>query len=52
VELNRSIESAARFLNMHARSGIPPQNLELAIVLHGSGARAAPADSQQVPNLL
>jgi intracellular sulfur oxidation DsrE/DsrF family protein len=41
AELNRSIESAARFLNMHARSGIPPQNLELAIVLHGSGARAA-----------
>ena len=41
AELNRSIESAARFLNMHARAGIPPQNLELAIVLHGSGARAA-----------
>lgn len=41
AELNRSIESAARFLNMHARSGIKPGNLELAIVLHGSGARAA-----------
>jgi intracellular sulfur oxidation DsrE/DsrF family protein len=41
AEQNRSIESAARFLNMHARNGIPPQNLELAIVLHGSGARAA-----------
>jgi intracellular sulfur oxidation DsrE/DsrF family protein len=41
AELNRSIESAARFLNMHARNGIPSQNLELAAVLHGSGARAA-----------
>ena len=40
-ELNRSIESAARFLNLHARNGIPAKNLELAVVLHGSGARAA-----------
>jgi len=40
-EQNRAIESAARFLNLHARAGIPPQNLDLAIVLHGSGARAA-----------
>lgn len=39
--LNRSIESAARFLNMHARNGIDPGKLELAVVLHGSGARAA-----------
>ncbi|MCW8871191.1 MAG: DsrE family protein [Xanthomonadales bacterium] len=41
AELNRSIESAARFLNLHARNGIKPENLELAITLHGSGARAA-----------
>lgn len=41
AELNRSIESAARFLNLHARNGIPAKNLELAVVLHGSGARAA-----------
>ena len=40
-ELNRGIETAARFLNMHARNGIKPENLELAIVLHGSGATAA-----------
>ena len=39
--LNRGIESAARFLNMHARNGISPQDLDVAIVLHGSGARAA-----------
>ena len=41
AQLNRSIESAARFLNMHARNGIEPGKLELAVVLHGSGARAA-----------
>jgi len=39
--LNRSIESAARFLNMHARNSIKPENLELTIVLHGSGIHAA-----------
>lgn len=39
--LNRSIESMARFLNMHARNGINPDDLDIAIVLHGSGARAA-----------
>lgn len=41
AELNRSIESAARFLNMQARNGTPPKNLKIAIVLHGSGATAA-----------
>jgi intracellular sulfur oxidation DsrE/DsrF family protein len=41
AQLNRSIESAARFLNLHARHGIDPGKLELAVVLHGSGARAA-----------
>ena len=42
--LNRNIESAARFLNMHSRNGIKPENLELAIVLHGSGIHAALKD--------
>jgi len=41
AELNRSIESAARFLNMQARNGTPAEHLKMAIVLHGSGARAA-----------
>lgn len=33
--VNRGIESAARFLNMHARAGIPPENIRLAIVVRG-----------------
>jgi intracellular sulfur oxidation DsrE/DsrF family protein len=41
AQLNRSIESAARFLNMQARNSTPPENLKMAVVLHGSGARAA-----------
>ncbi len=43
--VNRSIESAARFLNMHARNGIRVQDLELAVVLHGSASAAALTDA-------
>lgn len=42
--VNRGIESAARFLNLHARNGISAENLELAVVLHGSAGRAALTD--------
>lgn len=34
--LNRSFVGAARFLNMHTEAGIPPENMSLAIVIHGS----------------
>jgi len=40
-ELNRHIESAARFLNMQARNGTKPGDLKVALVLHGSAGRAA-----------
>lgn len=35
-EVNRRIESLARFLNMHARAGVPVDRMELALVVHGS----------------
>lgn len=38
-ELNRRIESAARFLNLHARNGVDPKNIEFAIVVHGSAGK-------------
>ncbi|MBI1237305.1 MAG: hypothetical protein GC188_11530 [Alphaproteobacteria bacterium] len=38
-ELNRTLVSAARFLNMHARAGLDPENIELAIVVHGRAVR-------------
>ena len=37
--VNRGLESAARFLNMHARAGVRPQNIRLAIVVRGSATR-------------
>ena len=37
--LNRSLESAARFINMHVRAGVDPDHIELAIVVHGSAVR-------------
>ena len=39
--LNPSIESAARFLNMHAQPGAPRANLQLAVVLHGTAGKDA-----------
>lgn len=38
-DLNRRLESAARFLNLHARNGIAPENIEFAIVVHGSAGK-------------
>ncbi len=43
-ELNRSIVSAARFLNMHVASGIPSEDIELALVIHGSAVRDVSGD--------
>lgn len=36
-----AIESAARFLNMHAQAGVPRERLGAAVVLHGAAARYA-----------
>jgi intracellular sulfur oxidation DsrE/DsrF family protein len=38
-DLNRRIESAARFLNLHARNGIDQKNIEFAIVVHGPAGK-------------
>ncbi|MFC2950719.1 DsrE family protein [Marinicaulis aureus] len=32
---NRRLETAARFINMHARAGVPEKNMKLALVIHG-----------------
>lgn len=37
--VNSGIESAARFLNMHARAGVAPENINIAIVVRGSAVR-------------
>lgn len=38
-KLNRSIETAARFLNMHAQSGVPRSNLKVALVVHNKASK-------------
>lgn len=37
--LSRRLESAARFLNMHAAAGVPEENINVAIVVHGGASR-------------
>lgn len=36
--LNRTLESAARFINMHAAAGVDPANIDVAVVVHGGAA--------------
>lgn len=38
-DLNPYLVSAARFLNMHARNGVPAANMDLAIVVHGAAVK-------------
>lgn len=38
-KINRKLESAARFINMHDAAGVKVKNIKLAIVLHGGAVR-------------
>ncbi len=42
--VNRSIESAARFINMHVAAGVKPENLDLAMVIHGGAVKDMTVD--------
>ena len=35
------LEAAARFVNMHAHAGVPKENIQLTLILHGGGTLAA-----------
>ncbi|WP_241255220.1 DsrE family protein [Altererythrobacter sp. BO-6] len=37
-KLNRTLESAARFINMHARAGVPLEKINGAVVVHGKAS--------------
>jgi intracellular sulfur oxidation DsrE/DsrF family protein len=39
--VNPRIGTLARFLNMHAQAGVPQENMELALVLHGTAGKDA-----------
>jgi intracellular sulfur oxidation DsrE/DsrF family protein len=38
-KLNPRLVSVARYLNMHARNGVPVGNMQLAVVVHGAAVR-------------
>ena len=37
--VNRHLVSVARYLNMHARTGVPVDRMDLAVVVHGKAVR-------------
>lgn len=39
TEINRSIETAARFLNMHVQDGVPQSQLKVALVVHNKASK-------------
>lgn len=43
--LNRTIESAARFINMHVAAGVAQENIKLAIVVHGGASHDLTRDA-------
>ena len=53
---NRTLVSAARFINMHARAGIDPERIEVAVVVHGKAiydvSGEAPGSAELVAALL
>ena len=34
--VNRNLDRVARFLNLHAKNGVDPENMHLAVVIHGA----------------
>ena len=34
--LNRGLDRVARFMNLHAKNGVPAENIQSAVVLHGA----------------
>jgi len=44
-ELNKGLESVARYLNLNAEAGFKPMDVKLALVLHGPATKAALGDS-------
>lgn len=38
-QLNRQLESVARFINMHALNGVPLDKMDIAVVFHGGATK-------------
>lgn len=44
-EVNKGLESVARYLNLNAEAGLKPTDVKLALVLHGGATKAALSDA-------
>ena len=42
--VNRNLDRVARFLNLHAKNGVPVENMHLAVVIHGAALVNALSD--------
>jgi intracellular sulfur oxidation DsrE/DsrF family protein len=51
-ELNRSLVSAARFINMLARAGVDAENVEVALVVHGGAVADVSGDDSGSADLV
>jgi len=55
-EANRTLVSAARFINMHARAGVDAERIEVAVIVHGKAIHdvsgEAPASAELVAALV
>ncbi len=43
-KMNPLINTVARFMNMHGQNGVPKENMDLVIVLHGAATKNALSD--------
>lgn len=44
-EINRSLDSVARFINMHVANGVSLDKIQLAVVIHGGAVKEMAQDS-------
>lgn len=44
-EPNRTLDSAARFMNMHVAAGVPERNIRIVVIIHGQASVDLTADA-------
>ncbi len=48
-DVNRGLESLARFINMHVDAGVPAEKIHLAVVIHGGAVHDVTNDAHYEP---
>lgn len=51
-KLNRTLVSAARFVNMHARAGVDASRIEVAVVVHGKAVHDVSSEDSSSAELV